>query len=209
MSLVHAFPVPELLWHDWAVIFAGLGIGVGGMFEIIRFSVDEKQESKVYTWTNFWLLLSGVIHCWIEFNFVFFRSNSSFKRALDLYAAADYRYGDYGGMMESGTTAMELITALIDGPLCFLVAFAAAHDYSYRHPLQIILCVMQLYGLVWFVLQPIYSDTGIDGHFSSDPMLFWLVTVGCNAPWGIFPVILLYQSFAACVASFEKSSTFK
>jgi hypothetical protein len=26
---------------------------------------------------------------------------------------ADYRYGDYGGMMESGTAAMEAITALL------------------------------------------------------------------------------------------------
>lgn len=72
--------------------------------------------------------------------------------------------------MESGTHAMEAITALIDGPLCFLVAFAAAHDYGCRHPLQIILCVMQLYGLLWFTLQPIYSDTGVAGHFSSDPV---------------------------------------
>lgn len=88
-----------------------------------------------------------------------------------LIVGIDYRYGHYGnGLMESGTHAMEAITALIDGPLCFLVAFAAAHDYGCRHPLQIILCVMQLYGLLWFTLQPIYSDTGVAGHFSSDPV---------------------------------------
>lgn len=84
---------------------------------------------------------------------------------------SDFRYGDYGnGLMESGTHAMEVITALIDGPLCFIVAFGAAHNHSYRHPLQIILCVMQLYGLLWFTLQPLFSDTGIEGHFSSDPV---------------------------------------
>lgn len=65
---------------------------------------------------------------------------------------------------------MEAITALIDGPLCILVAFAAVHDYGCRHPLQIILCTMQLYGLIWFVLQPVFSDTGIEGHFSKDPV---------------------------------------
>eukprot|EP00595_Chromulina_sp_UTEXLB2642_P000807 CAMPEP_0196766764 /NCGR_PEP_ID=MMETSP1095-20130614/29820_1 /TAXON_ID=96789 ORGANISM="Chromulina nebulosa, Strain UTEXLB2642" /NCGR_SAMPLE_ID=MMETSP1095 /ASSEMBLY_ACC=CAM_ASM_000446 /LENGTH=32 /DNA_ID= /DNA_START= /DNA_END= /DNA_ORIENTATION= len=32
-----------------------------------------------------------------------------------MYAAADYRYGDYGGSMESGTAAMEAITALVVG----------------------------------------------------------------------------------------------
>lgn len=82
----------------------------------------------------------------------------------------DFRYGDYGGMMESGTAAMEAITALIDGPLCILVAYAAVNDYNFRYPLQIVLCVMQLYGLTWFTLQPIFSDTGLAGHFSSDPV---------------------------------------
>ncbi len=88
-----------------------------------------------------------------------------------MYSAADFRYGHYGnGLMESGTHAMEVITALLTGPLCFLVAFAAAHNFSWRHPAQIVLCTMQLYGLVWFTLQPIFSDIGIEGHFSSDPV---------------------------------------
>lgn len=53
---------------------------------------------------------------------------------------------------------------------------------------------MQLYGLVWFTLQPVFSDTGLEGHFSSDPTLFWLIAFGANAPWGVFPTILLVQS---------------
>jgi cholestenol delta-isomerase len=202
MSTVHAFPLPEVLWYDWALIFIGLGTGVGFVFEIINLlTVDSKEaRNRLYTLANFWLILSGVIHCWIEFNMVFARSTSSIKTTMDVYAAADYRYGDYGGgMMESGTVAMEAITALFVGPLCFLVAFGATHNLSYRHPLQIVLCTCQLYGLAWFTLQPIFSDTGLAGHFSSDPVLFWVVAVGCNAPWAIFPTILLIQSFQACV----------
>lgn len=82
----------------------------------------------------------------------------------------DYRYGNYNGRMESGTAAMEAITALLDGPLCFLVAYGAANNCSFRYPLQLILCTMQLYGLLWFVLQPLFTDSGIEGHFSSDPV---------------------------------------
>ena len=67
--------------------------------------------------------------------------------------------------MESGTAAMEAITALVDGPLCLIVAFAAAHNLPFRHPLQLILCVMQLYGLAWFVLQPLFSNEGMNGAF--------------------------------------------
>lgn len=89
-----------------------------------------------------------------------------------MYAAADYRYGNYNGMMESGTAAMEAITAVFVGPMCFLVALAASQNWGCRHPLQILLCTCQIYGLTWFTLQPIFSDTGIAGHFSSDPVRF-------------------------------------
>lgn len=107
---------------------------------------------------------------WIEFNMVFFRSNALIKPTLDMYGAADYRYGDYNGLMESGTTAMEAITALVDGPLCFLVVLASVQGWGCRHALQMILCTMQIYGLVWFTLQPIFSHEGFTHHFSSDPV---------------------------------------
>lgn len=83
--------------------------------------------------------------------------------------------------MESGTTAMEAITALLTGPVCLMVAVGAVHECSWRHPLQIILCTMQLYGLIWFTLQPIYSETGLEGHFSSDPVSSDLINTIMNA----------------------------
>lgn len=63
MSAVHPFPIPEVLFFDWAIIFVGLGIGVGAVFGILSLStVTKKEEERVFTWTNFWLVLSGVIH---------------------------------------------------------------------------------------------------------------------------------------------------
>jgi hypothetical protein len=62
MSTVHPFPIPELLLFDWALVFCGLGTSVGVLFELIRLSADKKLEHRVYTLTNFWLVLSGVIH---------------------------------------------------------------------------------------------------------------------------------------------------
>ena len=62
MSLVHPFPVPQLLWIDWLVVAAGIGVGVGTCFELILLSLPKNKSSKLFTLQNFWLILSGVIH---------------------------------------------------------------------------------------------------------------------------------------------------
>lgn len=62
MSLVHAFPVPDLLWIDLVVVAAGLGVGIGSCFELIFLTLPEKKADKLFTLQNFWLVLSGVIH---------------------------------------------------------------------------------------------------------------------------------------------------
>ena len=67
MSTVHPFPVPEMLWKDWAIVFVGLGLGVGTIFQILSWSVPSHKQHKVYTLTNFWLVLSGVIHVIVLF----------------------------------------------------------------------------------------------------------------------------------------------
>lgn len=106
-----------------------------------------------------------------------FYSSCCYAACWSLWIIIDYRYGNYGGQLESGTAAMEAITALVDGPLCFIVAYCAAHNHSWRHPLPILLCTMQIYGLVWFTLQPIFSETGLQGHFSSDPVRLLLCAI--------------------------------
>lgn len=105
---------------------------------------------------------------------VFHRNDSIIQKHLDLYGAADARYGNFNGYMESGTSAMETITALVVGPLCLLVAFAAIHDLSWRYPLQLVVCTMQLYGMLWLVLQPVFSAEGWDKHYASDEVRFLL-----------------------------------
>jgi uncharacterized membrane protein YeiB len=64
MSTVFPQPTPEVLWYDWALIYAGLAFGIGLVFQVIETSVvDTKRHSKnLYTLTNFWLIFSGVIH---------------------------------------------------------------------------------------------------------------------------------------------------
>eukprot|EP00640_Fibrocapsa_japonica_P006742 CAMPEP_0113943074 /NCGR_PEP_ID=MMETSP1339-20121228/19160_1 /TAXON_ID=94617 /ORGANISM="Fibrocapsa japonica" /LENGTH=176 /DNA_ID=CAMNT_0000947837 /DNA_START=52 /DNA_END=579 /DNA_ORIENTATION=+ /assembly_acc=CAM_ASM_000762 len=172
-------PVPSLGVLDWAYVLGGLAIGIALIFCLL-YNTAGNYKGRVFTFVNFWFIMSGVIHSWIEFMFVFYRNSTIIGNGMDLYAAADFRYGR---PLETGTAAMEAITALIDGPLCIAVAYAAIHGRGWRHPAQIVLCTMQMYGLLWFILHPLFSDEGMVGHFSSDPVLFWAIAVGMNAPW--------------------------
>jgi cholestenol delta-isomerase len=194
---------------------------------------NRKQAKQVFTWTVFWLVLSGVIHMTYELFFVFFRSNSGISNAMDLYgniiqvhilksislsssllttvicfysglilAAADFRYGH---PLEAGTAAMEAITAVIVGPLCFLLAYSIVHNTSYRYIVQVILCTCQMYGLIWFILYPEFNVGGLASIASFDPFLFWVIFFGLNAPWGIFPPVLLYKAVKAINHNFIAS----
>lgn len=147
-----------------------------------------KQRSRIVTWTVFWLILSGWIHSYIENLFVFYRKGWA-DVALDLYTASDFRYGY---PIEAGTGAMEMITVCLDGPLCLLAAYAFIFEKKFYHPLVLVLCTMQLYGLLWFTLQPFFSS---ESHITKDPSLFWFICFGCNVPWSLFPGILFYKSF--------------
>ncbi len=122
---------------------------------------------RAFTPTVFWLLMSTIIHSWIEYAFVFRRENntSGFQSGLDLYGAADYRYG-FGKTLtlEPGTAAMEAITAFVTGPLCLLLAWGIVGQKSWRWSVQVIVCVCQMYGLAWFASHPFFSGTHRQQH---------------------------------------------
>lgn len=69
MSTVLPQPVPDMKFYDWAVVFTGLGMGIGTIFQIISWSIPESKKHRLYTWTNFWLIMSGVIHVSVFFFF--------------------------------------------------------------------------------------------------------------------------------------------
>jgi hypothetical protein len=42
-----------------------------------------------------------------------------------------------------------------------------------------------------------------------DPIKFWVIAVGCNSPWAIFPPILFVYSFRAIAKQFASTTTAK
>jgi hypothetical protein len=217
-GVLQAMAAVEMRAQDWLNVGAGLGAGMAAIFGLIalvsppaensiiarrpcRSEVGRgqgKPKAPVMTPTNFWLVMSGVIHvspkprpacfesrrgstdafpargkAWIEGSFVFVRDTSFIKpgvstrhimattgpcidaaaltdwapilshpmRKLDYYASGDLRYGS---PMEPGTAAMEAITAVMEGPLCWLIAYGHTQKAAWRHPAQLVLCTCQV-----------------------------------------------------------------
>ena len=198
----------DMRLSDWLSVLGGLITGISLCFALLYFFAVSKLDctpasacKKVFTATNIWLVLSGVIHFWIEGSFVFFRTDSFIKTGMDYYASGDLRYNH---PMEPGTKAMEAITAVLEGPMCILIAYGHIMKTAWRHPLQLVITTCQIYGLVWFILHPMCDPKGHVDHITSDTFLFWFLVVGMNAPWGIVPPFLFYQSYRHIVQGLQK-----
>ena len=178
------------------LILGGLILPILLIYSALRYIAPPSRRAQLHTWTALWLLLCSVIHSWLELHFVYFR-NDYFPNGMDLYAAADFRYGR---PLEAGTAAMEWITSVLLGPLCVVLLYAIVMNRPWRHVVQVMLCTAQMYGLTWFVLHKEFYHLPVA---SDDPFLFWVIFVGLNAPWAIFPPILLYKSWSAISAQFS------
>merc|ERR1712188_157030 len=116
------------------------------------------------------------------------------------YAFADTRYF----FSDTGTLGIEAITAIIVGPLCFLLAYAILYRASFRHALQIIVCSAHVYGTVlYFVTEFLDDFSHVD---KNNVKLFWVYFVCTNCIWLVVPLLFLLQSVGALSSPFAKHS---
>ena len=77
---------------------------------------------------------------------------------------------------------------LVWGPLSFLTAVCIVRDSSLRHPLQMMVCMGHLYGVVLY-----YATSAAEQHFRGvqhyrpEALYFWVYYFGFNLPWVIVP----------------------
>lgn len=94
---------------------------------------------------------------------------------------------------DSCVLAVESITAIIDGPLCFLTVLAFFTQSPYRYLLQMLVSSFQLYGDV------VYYTTEILENFvhskTDHPLYFWFYFIFLNAWWLVIPSLLILRSF--------------
>uniref|UniRef100_A0A1X7SKH7 EXPERA domain-containing protein n=1 Tax=Amphimedon queenslandica TaxID=400682 RepID=A0A1X7SKH7_AMPQE len=96
-----------------------------------------------------WLVYDAIVHFTLEGPFVFFSLNSTVLESSGIladvwkeYSVADYRWG----VSDPTIVSLEILTVFVDGSLCILLIYAILKNKYYRHFVQIVLCVCELYG---------------------------------------------------------------
>jgi cholestenol delta-isomerase len=183
--------------------------------------------SKGKLLTAMWFMLCGCIHLFFEgISAVialclagilltsprlpigyFARHNGAMPARIDLfgqlwkeYAKSDRRYLT----RDSFVVCMETVTAVAWGPLSFLVGWLVIKDSPFRHPLQIIVSLGQLYGDVLYYATFFFDESVYDAVYCRpESFYFWVYFVMLNGFWIVIPAWLVLQSTIESTKAFR------
>ncbi|OHW91263.1 emopamil binding protein [Colletotrichum incanum] len=152
-----------------------------------------------------WFALCGFLHCFFEGYFIWNHQRLAgmqtlFAQLWKEYALSDSRYLTSDPFM----LCVESFTVVVWGPLCWAIVIAITQRNYVRYPLQIIMCVGHLYGVVLYYSTSL-TELYFNGFSHSRPefLYFWVYYVGFNAPWVVVPAVLLFQSVVHIKEGFE------
>ncbi|TVY45802.1 3-beta-hydroxysteroid-Delta(8),Delta(7)-isomerase [Lachnellula occidentalis] len=201
--------IASYLANEWSMqvllaIFTAVCLSIlfATLFIVNRRHPNLPSSEKAAIW---WFVLSGAIHLFFEGYFSI--NHTRMGPAQDLfgqlwkeYALSDSRYLT----SDPFVLCMETVTAFTWGPLCFVVAAFITTNHALRHPLQIIVCVGQMYGLILYYATSMFDHYYKEITYSRPEFLyFWVYYFSVNFIWMIFPGILLVKSVRTIAQAFN------
>ncbi|XP_070558922.1 3-beta-hydroxysteroid-Delta(8),Delta(7)-isomerase-like [Ptychodera flava] len=140
-----------------------------------------------------WFTLCGFIHIIIEGYFGAYHSVLAGDQHLLSQLWKEYGNGDSRYIISDNfTVCMETITAVLEGPGCFLVVYAFLYKKPYRYIVQMLVSTGQLYGCTLYF----YTEY-FDGFIHNEkwhPLYFWFYFVCLNGFWIIIPFCMIVQA---------------
>jgi len=201
--------IPSFLANEWSVpVLLSLFSGLCATILFVTLAVVHKVHPGLHSADKaaiWWFVLCGFIHTFFEGYFAL--NHSRMGPAQDLfgqlwkeYALSDSRYLT----SDPFVLCMETITAFTWGPLSFILAGLITTLHPLRHPLQIIVSVGQLYGLILYYATSMF-DHYYKGVAYSRPefVYFWIYYFLINFIWAIIPSMLLYSSVTTVARAFK------
>ncbi|MCJ1277086.1 hypothetical protein MMC21_004895 [Puttea exsequens] len=154
--------------------------------------------------TILWFVLTGTIHLFFEGYYAYNHATLSSKQTLfgqlwKEYALSDSRYLT----SDPFVLCVESITSAAWGPLSFVVALMITSEHPFRHPLQAMVSLGQLYGTI------LYYATSMFDHYHKgltycrpEAYYFWGYYFFMNFIWVVIPGTLLYSSMTKSAKAF-------
>ena len=156
-------------------------------------------------WVTLWLVYDLLVHAVLEGSFIFYSltgtvltSEGYLAEIWKEYYHADKRWG----VSDPTVVSLEILTVFFCTTLCFVLVYAIFTNKPYRHYLQIVLSVCELYG-GWMTFAPEWLSGNQNLIGTEDLMRHILHLWFFNGMWVVIPVILLYQSWNASLKAFK------
>ncbi|KAK7090885.1 emopamil-binding protein-like [Littorina saxatilis] len=156
-----------------------------------------KRLPPVEKWILAWLVFDALIHFTLEGSFVYLSLTGTVANSTHLTAALWKEYGKADSRwLHSDPTivSLEILTVFVDGALCLLLIHAITARKFYRHYVQLVLCVCELYG-GWMTFCPEWL-TGSKALVTDNALYKWVYLFFFNMIWVVVPVVLMYHTWA-------------
>lgn len=185
--------IPGYAANEWSVP-ALLGVFFGvctALFTATYFLAKRIQPTlrSGELLTIMWFVLSGAIHLFFEGYYAANYATLGAKQTLIGQMWKEYAFSDSRYLTQNAfVLCMETVTAVCWGPGCLLVAALIMLRSPWRHPVQTIVSMGQLYG------DALYYATAVFDHFVAgvtysrpEAFYFWFYFVLMNFFWILIP----------------------
>jgi len=157
-------------------------------------------EEKPYTFSEkirmSWFAIDALTHLTIELGYVWLALTTTAAKTDTYmgwiwreYARADARWA----VRDPTVISIEIATVCL-GVLCLAQLAAIYYRKGVAHPLQMCICVAELYG-GWMTFAPQWLDGSPDLN-GSDFYLLYIYLWFMNGLWVVVPAVLLWESFS-------------
>lgn len=175
----NSWNVPELI-----VAFFGVCVVLLGATYI---AVTTQQPTLSYSerLTVMWFVLSGLIHVIFERHYVLNYWSLASKQTIMAQIWKEYSLSDSRYLtQDSFVLAVESAVVVLWGPGCLIVAYLAVLRHPLRHPLQIVVSMGELCGVLLYYVTAAF-DHILHGLTYSRPeaLYFWFYFIFLNGFW--------------------------
>lgn len=154
---------------------------------IISYSAASEQSASPFKFT--WFTVCGCLHILFEGYWYTHRHTISVQNDILAQLWKEYAHGDSRYMVADDLlVTLEAITIFVWGPLCVITCICIWNRSSLQYFFQLITSVCHIISCtLYFIME--YDA------IHCDPDYYYTYFIGCNIPWIVIPLCLIYNSY--------------